>query len=156
MIDMVCEGPVAYLDAGVEHSGGIKALLHSYKQIVQLLAEHRLHIFCTHPAIPMLPTDGTAEAAQDCLVNLVIALHHLLEIFVVVHVEQGNDVGIPVANMTENRDRHALPCEELFEIADEFADPVSRHHYVVDKVDRLLLGIDPIERGTEERAGLPP
>ena len=62
IVDMVREGPVADLDAGIEHPGGIEALLHPHKQVVQLRAEHRLHVFRSHPAIPMLPTDRTAKA----------------------------------------------------------------------------------------------
>ena len=155
IVDMLREGPVADLDAGVEHPGRIEALLHLHEQVVELRAEHRLHIFGAHAAIPMLPTDRAAEAAQDRLVDLVIALHHLLEIVLIVHVEQRNDVGVPVPDMTENRDRHALPAEEFFQIPDEFADPFSRHHHVIDKVDRLLPGIESIERGIERLAGFP-
>src|SRR5580765_7093160 len=87
IVDMVREGPVADLDTGVEHPGGIKALLHAHKQIVQLWAEHCPHVFGAYPTIPVLPTDRTTEATQDRLVNLVIALHHLLEIVLVVHVK---------------------------------------------------------------------
>src|SRR5712692_11340745 len=155
IVDMVREGPVADLDTGVEHPGGIKALLHTHKQIVQLRAEHRPHVFGTHPAIPVLPTDRAAEATQDRLVNLVIALHHLLKIVLVVHVEQGDDVGVPIPDMPENCNRHSLSGEELFQIADEFADSFSLHHHVVDKVDGLLPGIESIERGIEGLAGLP-
>ena len=57
--------------------------------------------------------------------------------------------------MTENRNWHMLPGEELFQIPDQFADPVSRHHYVVDKVDGLLPWIESIECGIERLAGLP-
>jgi len=84
---MVREGPIADLDPWVEHPGRIEAPLHPHKQIVKLRAEHRLHIFGAHPAVPMLPTDRAAEAIQDRLVNLVIALHHLLEIVSIIHVE---------------------------------------------------------------------
>jgi len=57
--------------------------------------------------------------------------------------------------MTENRDRHTLPGEELFQITDEFADPFSRHYHVVDEVNRLFPGIESIERGIKGLAGLP-
>src|SRR6267143_81446 len=73
IVDMIRERPVADLDAGVEYSGGIEALLHPHKQVVQLWAEHRLHIFGAHPAISMLPADRAAEATQDRLVNFMIA-----------------------------------------------------------------------------------
>ena len=84
---MVREGPIADLDAGIEHPGRIETLLHLYEQVIQLRTEHRLHIFGSHPAIPMLPADRAAEAAQDRVVNLVIALHHLVEIALIIHIE---------------------------------------------------------------------
>src|SRR4249920_1312625 len=57
--------------------------------------------------------------------------------------------------MSENRNRHALSGKEFFQIPDEFADPFSRHHHVVDEVDGLLPRIESIERGIEGLAGLP-
>ena len=64
-------------------------------------------------------------------------------------------MGVPIPDMTENCDWYMLPGEELFQIPDQFADPFSRHHHVVDKVDGLLPGIESIERGIEGLAGLP-
>ena len=63
IVDMVREGSVADLNAGIEHSRRIEALLHPHKQIVQLRAEHRLYVFGAHPAIPVLSTDRATEAA---------------------------------------------------------------------------------------------
>ena len=84
-----------------------------------------------------------------------IALHHLLEIVLIVHVEQGNDMGVSIPDMTENRNRHQLSGEELFQIPDELADSFSRHHHIVDKVDGFLPGIESIQRGIERLAGFP-
>src|SRR5262245_20775143 len=99
---MIRKGPVADLNAWIKHSGRIEALLYPHKQAIQLRAKHRLHIFCAHPAIPMLSTNRTVDATQDRLVYLMIALHHLCEIVLVVHVKQGNNISVPISDMTEN------------------------------------------------------
>src|SRR6185295_11388264 len=64
-------------------------------------------------------------------------------------------MGIPISDMTENRNWDMLPGEELFKIPDEFADPFSRHHHIIDKVNGFLFGIESIECGIEGLAGLP-
>ena len=64
-------------------------------------------------------------------------------------------MGVSISDMTENRNRHQLSGKELFQIPDQFADPFSRHHHVIDKIDGLLLGIESIERGIERLAGCP-
>src|ERR1043165_10284504 len=100
MVNMVREWLIADLDAWIEDSRWIKALLHTHEEVIQFGAEHRLHIFGAHPAISVFSTDRATEAAQDRLVNLVIALHHLLEIVLVVQIEQGTDLGVPISEMT--------------------------------------------------------
>src|SRR5205085_2297463 len=152
---MIGERTTTDLNTRIEHPGRIEALLHPDKQIVQLRAEHRLDIFSAYPAITMFSANRTAEAVQHGVVNLVIALHHLLKIALIVDIEQGNDMGVSIPDMTENGDGYMLPSEELFQIPYEFADPFSRHDHIIDKVNRLLLGIEPIERGIERLAGLP-
>src|SRR6186997_1613798 len=152
---MVREWPVADLDTGIKDPGWVKTLLNPYKQIVQLRTEHLLHIFGAHPTISMLPTDRATESIQNCLVNLGITPHHLLEIVLAVHIEQGDDMGIPIPDMPKDRDWNVLFFEELFQISDEFTDPLSRHHNVVDEIDGLLTGVESVKRGIERFAGLP-
>src|SRR5688572_27342855 len=120
---MIGEGTTTDFNTRIEHPRRVEALFHPHKQIVQLRAEHRLDIFSAHPAISMLSANRTTEAIQDCVVNLVIALHHLLKIALIVYIEQGDDMSISIPDMTENGNRHMLSGEELFQIPDEFANP---------------------------------
>ncbi len=62
---------------------------------------------------------------------------------------------VPVSNMAEDRDRHMLPFEEVFEIPDQLADPLSRHDDIVDEIDGLLLRVKSIERRIQCLSCLP-
>ena len=73
----------------------------------------------------------------------------------IVHVEQRDDVRIAVSDMTEDRDRHPLPFEEVFQVADQLADAFGRDDDIIDKIDRLLLRIESIERRIERLPRFP-
>ncbi len=87
--------------------------------------------------------------------DLMIGPHHLVEVLAVVHVEQGRDVGVAVADMAEDCHRHMLPLKEGFQVADQLADPCGGHDHVVHEVDRLLARIEPVERGIQGLSGFP-
>ena len=87
--------------------------------------------------------------------DLMVGLHHLVEVLPVVHVEQRRDMRIAVADMAEDRYRHMLALKECFEVANQFADAFGAHHHVIDEVDRLLAGIEPVERGIQRLPGFP-
>src|SRR5512147_862255 len=152
---MVGEGTVADLDTGIQHPCRIETPLHPDEQVIEFRPEHFADVLGPHATIAMLSADRSAESLQDGLMNVMIALDHLLEILLVVHVEQRHDVGIAVSDMPEDGDRHALAAEEVLQIADELADPLRPDDHVVDKIDRLLPRIESIEGGIERFAGFP-
>src|SRR5512147_3252472 len=87
--------------------------------------------------------------------NLMISLNHPLEIAKIIHIQQWNNMGIPVSDMSEYRYRHMLPLEELFQIPNQLTDPFGAHDNVVHKIDRLLLRIESIECRVQRFSCLP-
>src|SRR6187549_1394439 len=112
---MVGKWRVAELDAGIEHVFRVERLLDLYEEGIEFLAEHPLDELGTDAAIAMLSADRSAETIQDRRMDLPMGGHHLFEIAAIVHIQQRNDVRIPVSNMAEDRDGHALPLEEVFQ-----------------------------------------
>src|SRR5215813_1556732 len=64
-------------------------------------------------------------------------------------------MGIPVPDVPKNCDRYSLATEEFLQIPDQLADPFGPHDHIIDKIDRLLSRIKPVQRGIERLAGLP-
>src|SRR6187549_3655084 len=115
---MVGKWRVAEFNAWIEHVSRVEHFLNLNEEGIEFLAEHLLDELGTDAAIAMLSADRSAETIQDRRMDLPIGGHHLFEIASIVHIQQRNDVRVPVSNMAEDRDRHALPLEEVFQVPD--------------------------------------
>ena len=143
-VDVFGKGGLTDFHAGIQHPGRVHRMLDLDEETVQLFAEHPPDHFGTDSAIPVFPANGSLEPIENRVMHLIIRVHHSLKIPLVIHVQQRHDVGIAVADMSENRHPDLRGAEDPIQIANQLAHVFHGHDDVIDVVDGLFLGVVPI------------
>src|SRR5512139_2256378 len=146
---------LAQLDAGIEHVSRVERFLDLNKEVIEFVAEHPFDELRPNAAVAVLTTNRSAEPIQHGRVDLLVSLHHFLEVATIVDIQQRDDMRVPVSDMAEDGHRDLLSFKKAFQVTNQLADMRGRNDDIVDEVDRFLSGVESIERRIQCLSGLP-